>query len=131
LAAGTDAIRRLYVARGYLASTAAPQMQFDDAAHSVVLNIAVDEDSQFRFRNLSLSGLTKSTEEVLQQQWQKMKEQPYSSERLRTFFARFFRPVQPHLDPMEYSTSNIDLNTHTVDIQLSFVPMTQAEKAAQ
>ena len=129
--AGIDAVRRLYVAHGYLAATLNPQMQFDDAAHSVSLTLAVEEDKLFYFRDLSVAGLDRESTRQLESGWERMREQPYSTENLRDFFQRYFHPRQPGMDPLEYSTSNIDLNTHTVDIRISFAPVTQAERTAQ
>jgi outer membrane protein assembly factor BamA len=131
LSAGMNAVRRLYVAQGYLATTITPQMDFDDAAHSVSLTFAVDEDKLFYFRNLSVAGLDRTTTRQLETGWEQMRQQPYSEEKLRKFCVHYL--PSPHLngDPLDYSTSSVDLNAHTVDIQLSFDPVTQAEKTAQ
>jgi outer membrane protein insertion porin family len=129
--AGIDAVRRLYFARGYLAATVNPQMQFDDAAHSVALTLAVEEDKLFYFRNLSVAGLNRESTRQLESGWEQMRAQPYSAQNLREFFERYYQPRQPGTDPLEFSTSNINLDTHTVDIQISFTPVTQAEKTTQ
>jgi len=124
---GLEAIRRLYNANGYLAFTAQPQMEFDDAAAGVALNIAVQEDTLFSFRSLSVEGFDPATSEQLRRRWENLKEQPYSAEKLRVFLGQFFPRSGP--DPLEYSTSNIDLNSHTVDVVVSIE--TQARKSAR
>jgi len=131
LAAGMDSVRRLYVLRGYLASSITPEMEFDDATHNIILTLAVNEDKLFYFRNLSVEGLDRTTTRQLETGWAEMREQPYSEEKLRGFLQRSFSPQRLSGDPLDYSISDIDLDTHTVDIQLSFDPVTQAEKTAQ
>jgi outer membrane protein assembly factor BamA len=131
LATGMNAVRRLYITQGYLASTVTPQMDFDDTVHCVSLTLVVDEDKLFYFRNLSVSGLDRTTTRLLEANWEEMRQQPYSEERLRNFCARYLSPQHLTGDPLDYSSSSVDLNTHTVDIQFSFDPVTQAEKTAQ
>jgi hypothetical protein len=65
---------------------------------------------------------------ALQQEWEQMREQPYSPERLRVFFGKFSRQLPAGVDPLDYSTSSVDLDAHTVDILVRFAPPTQAEK---
>jgi len=131
VAEGLDTIHKLYASRGYLAFSAVPQVDFDDQLHCVSLNIAVQEDSPFHFGNLSVSGMDRAVSKELQQEWVQLREQAYSPEKLREFFAKFLPPLPPGTDPLDYSTSNVDLDTHTVDILLSFSPTTQAEKSEQ
>jgi outer membrane protein assembly factor BamA len=127
IANGLEAIHRLYVSRGYAAFSVVPEAEFDDAAHSVSLLIKVQEDSPFRFGNLSLEGLDRKVGRALQQEWELMREQPYSPERLRGFFGKFTRQLPAGADPLEYSTSSLDLDNHTVDVFVSFRPA-QAEQ---
>ncbi len=128
VAEGLEAIRRLYASRGYVAFSAVPQVEFDDSAHSVALLINVQEDSPFHFGSLSLEGLDRTLAKAVQQEWEQMREQPYSEERLRNFFQKFARQLPAGANPVEASTSNLDLDTHTVDVVVSFAPATQAEK---
>lgn len=129
--AGIDAVRRLYFARGYLAASLTPHMELNETDHSVVLTLTIDEDKLFHFRNLSVAGMSRESTRQLQTGWEQMREQAYSSEKLREFFRQYFRPRRPDTDPLEYSTSNINLDTHTVDIQINLDPVTQAEKLPQ
>ena len=131
LTEGLETIRKLYASRGYIAYGAVPQTDFDDAAHSVSLTIAVQEDMPFRFRNLSVAGLDKAASQNLQRNWLQMREQLYSPDRLRGFFEKFFPGMRSGLDALDYSTTNIDLDSHMVDILVSFLPPTQAQRAEQ
>jgi outer membrane protein assembly factor BamA len=128
---GLETIRKLYASRGYIAYGATPQTEFDDANHSVSLTIAVQEDRPFHFRNLSIAGLDKAASQDLQRNWLQMREQLYSPDNLRGFFEKFFPGMRSGLDALDYNTTNIDLDTHTVDILVSFLPTTQAQKAEQ
>jgi len=126
VAEGLEAIRKLYVSRGYAAFSAVPQVEFDDAAHSVSLLINVQEDSPFHFGSLSLEGLDQTASRALRQEWEQMREQPYSPERLRAFLGKFLT-MPPGADPLDYSNSSLDLDNHTVDVFVSILPA-QAEK---
>ena len=128
LMAGLESIRRLYLAHGYIAYSAEPQTDFDDAAHNVVLAINVREDSAFRFGTLSVDGLDIDGSRKLQQAWGQIHSQLYSPEKLRSFFEKFLPGVPANADPLDYSHSSIDLDTHTVDIFISVLPA-QAEKS--
>jgi outer membrane protein assembly factor BamA len=131
VAEGLQAIRELYATRGYVTLTVIPRLEFDDAAHSVSLDINVREDSPFRFGSLSIAGLDDSASRKMQQEWRQMREQPYSQERLRRFFSEFLQRTPSVAAPSNYRTTSIDLDTHTVDVQVSFPPATQAEKRDQ
>ena len=128
---GLQAIRELYSSRGYVTFSALPRLEFDDAAHSVVLDITMREDSPFRFGSLSIAGLDDSARQRLQQQWREMRDQTYSQESLRRFFSSFLQQTPSAGAPPDYRTSAIDLDTHPVDILVSFPPPTQAEKREQ
>lgn len=129
LSSGLEAIRKLYASRGYIAFSAVPETQFDDTAHCITLQIGVREEGPFHFGTLSIEGLDHGSSRKLQQVWQQMHEQPYSPEKLRGFFEKFVPGMPPGADPLDYSNSSIDLDSHTVDIFLSFLPA-QAEKRA-
>jgi outer membrane protein assembly factor BamA len=131
VAKGLEAIRQLYSSRGYVTLTALPRLEFDDAAHGVALDIAVREDSPFRFGTLSITGLDEPASQRLQQEWRQMREQPYSQEGLHRFFSGFLQQTPSAGAAPDYRTSTIDLDTHTVDILVTFPPATQAEKREQ
>jgi outer membrane protein assembly factor BamA len=125
---GLEAMRELYVARGYVAFTATPHAEFDDSAHTVALNITLQEDSPFRFGNLTTDGIDEATSLELRQAWTQMRDQSYSAEKLRSLLRKSFA-LPSDADPLDYSVSNLDFDTHTVDVLVSFPPTTQAEKA--
>ena len=130
LAGGLEAVHKLYMARGYIAYSAVPQTEFDDAAHRISLLINVREDGPFRFGTLSIEGLDRDGSRKLQQGWAEMHEQLYSPEKLRVFFDKFMPGMPLGSDPLDYSNSSLDLDNHTVDIFVSFLPA-QAEKTEQ
>jgi Surface antigen variable number repeat len=131
IAEGLQAVRDLYASRGYVTLTVLPRLEFDDAAHSAVLNIAVREDSPFRFGSLSVAGLDDSANHKLQQEWAQMREQTYSPDGLRRFLDQFVQQTPSAVAAPTYRTTSIDLDTHTVDILVTFPPATQAEKREQ
>ncbi len=127
---GLETVRKVYASRGYIAYGAVPQTEFDDTAHSISLTIAVQEDSPFRFRNLSVAGLDKTASQELQRRWLEMRDEVYSPDKLHGFFEKFLPGMRPQ-DALDYSTSNIDLDSHTVDILVNFLPTTQAQRTEQ
>jgi outer membrane protein assembly factor BamA len=127
---GLEAIRGLYLAQGYVAFTAIPRMQLDDAAHLVELDITVQEDSPFRFGNLSTEGVDAATGRQLRQAWRQVHDQFYSAEKLRSLLNKCL-PLPAGSDGLEYSTSRLDFDTHTVDVLVSFPPATEAEKTGR
>ena len=127
---GLEAMRELYASRGYIAFAATPRAELDDAAHTVVLDIVVQEDSPFRFGKLSTNGLDQEASRQLGQAWEQVRDQFYSADKLRSLLGKSL-PLPDGADPLDYSMSNLDFDTHTVDVQVSFPPATQAEKAKQ
>jgi outer membrane protein assembly factor BamA len=127
LAQGLETVHRLYLSRGYIAYSAVPETDFDDTGHSISLLINVREDNPFRFGTLSIEGLDHDGSRKVQQGWGAMHEQIYSPEKLRAFFEKFIPGIPPTSDPLDYTNSSIDLDSHTVDIFVSFLPA-QAEK---
>lgn len=124
---GLEAMRELYASRGYIAFAAIPRAELDDAVHTVSLDITVQEDRPFRFGSLSTEGLDQVSSRELRQAWEQMRDQFYSVDELRSFLAKTL-PLPVGADPLEYSISNLDFDTHTADVQVSFPPATQAEK---
>ncbi len=124
---GLEAMRELYAARGYVAFTAVPRAELDDGAHTVVLDIVVQEDSSFRFGNLSTEGLDRASTAELRRAWEKMKDQSYSPDKLRILLGKSL-PLPEGADPLDYSMSNLDFDSHTVNVQVRVPPTTQAER---
>jgi hypothetical protein len=88
---GLDAMRELYAARGYIAFAAIPRAELDDATHTALLDITVQEDSPFRFGNLAIEGLDRATSRELRQAWEHMQKQFYSPEKLRGLLGKSLR----------------------------------------
>ena len=124
---GLEAMRELYASRGYVAFTAIPHAELDDMAHVVLLDITVQEDRPFRFGNLTTEGLDVATSRELRQAWDQVRDQFYSADKLRSLLGKSLA-LPPGVDPLDYSVSNLDFDTHTVDVLVSSPPATQAEK---
>ena len=127
---GLEAMRELYASRGYVAFTAIPHASLDDAAHVVLLDISVQEDRPFRFGNLSTEGLDPATSNELRQAWSQVQDQFYSTDKLRSLLRKSLA-LPAGADPLDCSVSNLDFDTHTVDVLVSFPPETQAEKTGR
>ena len=127
---GLEAMRELYASRGYIAFAAIPHAELDDAAHTVALDIALQEDQPFRFGNLSIEGLDRAASRELRRAWGELREQFYSQDKLRTLLSKSL-PLPAGVDPLDYSTRNLDFDTHTVDVQVSTPPETQAERTGR
>ena len=125
---GLDAMRELYATRGYIAFAAIPRVEFEDDKHLVRMEITVQEDSPFHFGNLSTEGLDRATSQELQQAWARMGKQFYSPEKLSSLLHRSLA-LPDGVDPLDYSSSNFNFDTHTVDVKISAPPPTPAENA--
>jgi outer membrane protein assembly factor BamA len=127
---GLEAMRELYTAHGYIAFSAIPHAELDDASRTVLLDITVQEDKPFRFGSLATEGLDPATSRELGQAWDQVRNQFYSADKLRNLLRKSLAlPVGA--DPLDYSTSNLDFDTHTVDVLVSSPPATQAEKTGR
>jgi outer membrane protein assembly factor BamA len=125
--AGLEKLRERYATRGYLAFTAIPQAQLDDTAHSVSLQITVQEDSPFHFGSLSTDGLDAQTSRQLRQAWARLRDQLYSADKLRSLLSETLL-LPAGADPLDYSIRNMDFDTHTINVVVSVPPATRADK---
>ena len=64
-----ERIREEYGRRGYLEAKVSPTAAFDDAAHTIVYQVAVAEGKQFRYGLMTVSGLSLTAERLIQQAW--------------------------------------------------------------
>jgi len=63
IAAGLEALRRLYGSDGYINAIPVPNTQFDDEQATINLTIDVDEGKQFRLRSVVILGLDSGAKE--------------------------------------------------------------------
>jgi outer membrane protein assembly factor BamA len=128
--AGAAALQRFYDAHGYKNYAVMPELEFEEAPHNAILHIVVQKDGQLRFRNLAVLGLERPHAEKLERQWAQMRGQPYSPDKLRSFLQKVLH-TRPGQDPLDYSASDVDLDAHSVDVRITFIPRaSQAEVSA-
>jgi outer membrane protein assembly factor BamA len=63
-----EALRRMHCSQGYIDSTFEPNMHLDETKGLIDLTIKVEEEKQYRVNSLSILGLEKSVETVLNSQ---------------------------------------------------------------
>jgi outer membrane protein assembly factor BamA len=122
---GMASVQRFYETHGYKNYTATPELEFEEGTHAAILHIAVEEDGLLRFRNLAVLGLERPHAEKLERQWEQMRGELYSPDKLRSFLQKVLH-TRPGQDPLDYSASDVDLDAHSVDVRITFIP-----KAAQ
>jgi outer membrane protein assembly factor BamA len=127
---GLEAMRGRYAERGYIAFAAIPHAGLDDATHLVQLDITLQEDSPFRFGNLSTEGVDPVASQALHAAWDQVRNELYSADKLRAFLSKALE-LPAGADPLDYSSTSLDFDTHTVDLFVSLPPATQAEKTAR
>jgi outer membrane protein assembly factor BamA len=62
---GMDAIRRMYVTKGYIDAALEPQTNMDESKGLIDVVLKLDEGRQYRVRTLQILGLGKNTENLL------------------------------------------------------------------
>lgn len=122
IAAGLNAVRKLYESRGYINYIVIPTPLTDDDAGTVAFEMDVDEGGQFRFGELDVQGMEDVHREILLSAWQGLRGRPYNPEDADKFFNRYFRSPWPHVNPANLAVRRIDERNRSVNYSLQFDP---------
>lgn len=122
IAEGLEMARNLYGSQGYINFACVPTPQIDRQAGTVAFVIDIDEGGQFHFGELRVEGMREEDRKILLSAWDGLRGQPYTAKDADRFFNRFFRSPLPHITPKDYTVRDIDMNNHSVDYSLRFVP---------
>ncbi len=113
------AVRTLYQNKGYMLASIKANADFNDAAHTVEMVLAVDEDAVYHMGDLQYRGLDNLLMAKLRDAWTLQKGDVYDASYLKKYLrdthkllpTNFDWDIQPHV------TANVDSKTVDVDLQ--------------
>jgi outer membrane protein assembly factor BamA len=123
---GWDRIREAYGQQGYLDSKVDPVASYDDQAHTVSYSVGITEGQQYRFHEMTITGMSATGESRIREAWP-IKPGDVMDRRV---FEQFLTELESHRDtifkdlPVHYDTVGHWLQTNsesgTVDALLDF-----------
>jgi outer membrane protein assembly factor BamA len=123
---GWDHVREAYGQQGYLEAKVDPVASYDDQAHTVSYNVAIVEGKQYRYHEMTITGMSATGERMIREAW------PIKSGDVmdKTVFEQFLTQLESHRDtifkdlPVHYDSVGHWLQTNpengTVDALLDF-----------
>ena len=114
------AVQELYGSRGYVMATVKVSAEFDDAAGTVIFNLAVNEGALFHMGELEFRGIDNNLTARLRAAWKLRAGDVYDSTYLKQFLPQARKLLPPTLD-WEVSTHVTALTGNkTVDVDLQY-----------
>ncbi len=119
IADGLKEVKTLYGARGYINCSIKIEPQFDDAAKSVSLRLAVSEDDVYRMGEIEFRGLDNGLTAKLRSAWKIREGDIYDATYLKEYLPEAHRLLPVSLDwgVTAHVTANIRDKTVDVDLQ--------------
>jgi outer membrane protein assembly factor BamA len=121
-----DRAREEYGHHGYLDAKVDPVAQYDDQAHTVSYHVNIEEKAPYKFRNMVVTGLSRTAETRLRQVWPITAGQAFDKTQYEEILTKLqIHPAQVFGDlPIHYDTVGHWLQTEptlgTVDVLLDF-----------
>lgn len=127
---GTDAVRKAYARKGFLAVRLNSAPRFDDGGRRVAYRFQVEEGTQYRMGALFVNGLSEQDSNNLRGRWGLASKEVFDAGYINEFvkknlseFAADLRREGRTLDLKKFeSTYNADREKGTVDVTLNFNP---------
>jgi len=124
--AGWDRVREEYAHRGYMQAKVEPAAVYDDAAHTVVYRVRIDEGKPFHFGSMVITGLSTNAERHLRDAWPIPTGQLFDKAKFEEFLTKLqahsteiFRDLPIHYDEVGHWLQP-DEAKGTVDVLLDF-----------
>jgi outer membrane protein assembly factor BamA len=124
--AGLDRIREEYAHVGYLEARIDPVANYDDQAHTVSYRVRVEEGGSFKFKALTITGLSPGAEKRLRDAWGIPQGEVFDKTIFEDFLTKLetkprdiFGTLAVHYDNVGHWVQPDDAN-HTVDVLLDF-----------
>jgi outer membrane protein assembly factor BamA len=123
---GWDRVREAYGHQGYLEVKVEPVATYDDQAHTVSYSVGITEGRQYRYHNISITGMSLAGERMIRDAW------PLKTGDImdKSVFEQFLQRLQTHREtifkdlPVHYDTVGHWLQTDpekgTVDALIDF-----------
>jgi outer membrane protein insertion porin family len=126
LEGGWERVREEYGQRGYLEAKVTPAPVYDDAAHTIAYEVTIVEGVQYRFGQMTISGMSLAGERMIQQAWSMKPGDLFDKKVFEDFLFR----LESHREaifkemPVHYNTVGHFLQTDaekgTVEVLLDF-----------
>jgi outer membrane protein assembly factor BamA len=113
-------VRELYGSRGYILSNVKVEAQFDDAAGSVALRLAVDEGSVYRMGELEFRGIDNGLTARLRAAWKIRPGEVYDATYLKQFLVQARKLLPANLDWEVDPHVTAITRDKTVDVDLQY-----------
>jgi outer membrane protein assembly factor BamA len=113
-------VRELYGSRGYILSSVKVEAQFDDAAGSVALRLAVDEGSVYRMGELEFRGIDNGLTARLRAAWKIRTGEVYDATYLKQFLVQARKLLPANLDWEVDPHVTAITRDKTVDVDLQY-----------
>lgn len=115
IAAGLEAVKKLYASSGYINFTCMPNLVIDEAGSKISLTIDVDEGRQFRMGHLFVEGLDPAKAASVVRGWPLRSGDVYLDSAVNEFFLHVGAIAKPIS-----SSRHVDEKNGRVDIELRF-----------
>ena len=113
-------VQKLYGSRGYVAATVKPEIEYDDAAGSVLIRINVKEGAQYHMGELEYRGLDNSLTAKLRNAWKIRSGDIYDASYLSEYLAAAQKLLPSGLDWDVASHVTANVRDKTVDVDLVY-----------
>lgn len=116
--AGIEALNKKYAASGFIDFTAVPETEIDDKLQRISLTLRLDEQKQYRIRDVTVAGLDSALEMVLRSEF--AQGEVFNPQRIDEFVKQH-RPLLPaKLNREDYLKAKRDTRLGIVDLSFDF-----------
>lgn len=121
-----ELVREEYGQRGYLEAKVTPTPEFDDATHTISYQVTIVEGVQYRFGQMTISGMSLAGERSIQQAWSIKPGDLFDKKVFEDFLVRLeshhetiFKDLPVHYDTVGHFLQT-DPEKGTVEVLLDF-----------
>jgi outer membrane protein assembly factor BamA len=115
-----EAIHHLYGTVGYMIESAKLTPQFDEAAHTVVYQIAIHEGDVFHLGDLDIQGLDPKATDRLRDAWALRETDPYDTTYPKRFFEQTVKLLSRDVTWTISIHEGVNEQDKTVDVTLRY-----------
>lgn len=120
LADDLKVVQTLYGSRGFLKASVKPDVEFDEAAHTVAIHLEVKEDSVYHMGELEFRGLDNSLTAKLRNIWKLRPGDVYDASYLADYLPAAQKLLPPNLDWEVSPHVTANVREKTVDVDLIY-----------
>ena len=121
-----DRVREEYGQRGYLEAKVTPAAVYDDAAHTISYDVTIVEGMQYRYGEMTISGMSLTGERMIREAWTLKPGDLFDKKVFEDFLFRLeskretiFKELPVHYDTVGHYLQT-DPSKGTVEVLLDF-----------